>query len=236
MQKLLLVAPDKRDFDGHVEYLCSEGFKLDYEENERRVLQRIEEEGFAGILFSYKKNWFQCFSICSDIKEKWRVPIFMISDYENDIDAFCAIKKGIYYFPTGSTPLYTSSFIRMFLDDREQFQPKTMVEKEETIYDVEVEKTSGQVYVRGKRIKCIGKAYDLLLCLLSKPNEYCSEEDIFQKVWKTDELLQGYQNNVRVQINNLRKCLQMNIKDISLIENERSKGYRFMGSSRFIHK
>ena len=94
MEKLLLVTPQIEDFDDHIIHLRSEGFDLHHEENEDNILSRLEEEVFSGVLFS--DRWKQNVKVCSEVKEKTKLPVFMISKHGSQKDAVNVLKKGVF--------------------------------------------------------------------------------------------------------------------------------------------
>lgn len=233
MNKLLLVAPNRNDFDEHIVYLRSQGFDFDYEKSDGKILQRIEQEGFSGVIFMHRKEWNQGITLCSDIKKQTKIPVFMVSKQRCDKAALHMIQEGIFYFPEGTTPLYVSSIIRMYLEERVQ-QKKIAKEVDKNMtYDIEVNESTGQIFVGGKQVKCVGKTYELWLYLLKQGDSYTSEEEIYHNVWKS-EALPGYKNTIRVYIKKIRDCIPEHMKDVCFVENARGIGYRFVGRYRMI--
>lgn len=233
MKKLLLVTPNKKDFDEHIVYLQSEGFDFDYEKNDRKIIQRIEEEGFSGVVFSYKKEWKQCIALCSDVKKQAEVPVFMVSEHKFEEDALEVIRKGVFYFPQGSNPLYISSIIKMYLNESQKQRENELENSREESYDIEIKESTKQIFIEGKAIKCARKTYDLWRYLLEQGDSYTPDEEIYRDVWET-EILHGYKDSIRVHIKKIRDCIPDNLKDLCFIENARGRGYRFVGRFRTI--
>ena len=224
MEKLLLVTPQIEDFDDHIIHLRSEGFELHHEENEDNILSRLEEEVFSGVLFS--DRWKQNVKVCSEVKEKTKLPVFMISKHGSQKDAVNVLKKGVFCLPGEISPLYTSSIIRMYIDEKGK-------RESEDACDIEVKESTQQFFVRGELVECTAQTYRLWRYLLEKGSDISPVDEIYRDVWKEDTLL-GYERTVRVHINKIKKCIPEELRDVCFIENIRGKGYRFIGTFRTI--
>lgn len=224
MEKLLLVAPKKEDFDDHITHLRSEGFDLHHEEDENNIMERLEKEVFSGVIFSDK--WKQSVEVCSNIKEKMQLPVFMISKHNSQEDAVEILRKGVLCLPNGISPLYSSSIIRMYIDEKGK-------NNSQASYDIEVKESTQQFFVRGQLVECTAQTYRLWRYLLEKGSDISPIDVIYRDVWKEDTIL-GYERTVRVHINKIKNCIPKELRDICFIENIRGKGYRFIGTFRKI--
>lgn len=237
MYRLLLVAQNETDFEEHMIHLRTEGFDFGYERNNEKIEARIEREGFSGVVFVYKKDWQNCIEICTRIKERKNILMILVSGCNCEKEALYASRRGILYFPKGSTPFYISSIIKMcFMGQTklgERYVAKAHSPEEKPAYDVELKESTKEFFIGGKSVKCAGKVYELWKYLLGKGESFTSDEEIYRDVWETD-ILQGYKNTVRVHIKKIRDCIPENMKHICFIENARGKGYRFIGSYRCI--
>src|ERR1700678_606607 len=72
-----------------------------------------------------------------------------------------------------------------------------------------------------------GRAFDLLLALVRRPNEVVTKRELFELVWPNVNVDDG---NLRIQINNLRKTLGDGKGEANYIRNVAGRGYCFVGT------
>src|SRR5947209_12369095 len=77
----------------------------------------------------------------------------------------------------------------------------------------------------GVRVELRGRAYDLLLVLLSRPNELISKGDLLNQVWPGLVVEEG---SLRFHLTNLRKALDESKDGIRYIINSSGRGYTFV--------
>lgn len=86
------------------------------------------------------------------------------------------------------------------------------------------------VYAHGKRVAIRGKAYQVLLLLVSYPNEVIPAERFNRQLWPNtpnDDI------NLRVQIASLRRVLEQFEGGDQCIQNVSGRGYRFAGKALY---
>ncbi|MFA5522938.1 MAG: response regulator transcription factor [Tissierellales bacterium] len=81
------------------------------------------------------------------------------------------------------------------------------------------------VMVDGRDVNLTPKEFQLLLLLVQNPNVVFSNEQLFQELWETDSL--GDYRTVMVHISNIRKKIEQNPKNPSLIQTIKGVGYKF---------
>src|SRR3979411_1030947 len=77
----------------------------------------------------------------------------------------------------------------------------------------------------GVRVELRGRAYDLLLALLSRPNELISKGDLLRQVWPGLVVEEG---SLRFHMTNLRKALGDGNEGQRYIVNSSGRGYSFV--------
>src|SRR5947208_2299943 len=77
----------------------------------------------------------------------------------------------------------------------------------------------------GVRVELRGRAYDLLLALLSRPNELISKGDLLRQVWTGLVVEEG---SLRFHMTNLRKALGDGNEGQRYIVNSSGRGYSFV--------
>lgn len=84
-----------------------------------------------------------------------------------------------------------------------------------------------KVTKHGYRLKLHGKVYQLLIALLEKPGEVVTREELRQRLWPADTLV-DFDANVSVVVNKLRHALGDCYEKPLYIETIRRKGYSFL--------
>src|SRR6266478_2992577 len=77
----------------------------------------------------------------------------------------------------------------------------------------------------GERVELRGRAYDLLVALLSRPNELISKNDLLRQVWPGLVVEEG---SLRFHMANLRKALGKGAEGKRYIVNSSGRGYSFV--------
>src|SRR4051812_8340487 len=77
----------------------------------------------------------------------------------------------------------------------------------------------------GARVDLRGRAYDLLIALLSRPNELISKADLLREVWPGLVVEEG---SLRFHMANLRKALGDGSEGQRYIVNSSGRGYSFV--------
>ena len=77
----------------------------------------------------------------------------------------------------------------------------------------------------GERVDLRGRAYDLLIALLSRPNELISKSDLLRQVWPGLVVEEG---SLRFHMANLRKALGDGSEGQRYIVNSSGRGYSFV--------
>ncbi|HXM93096.1 MAG TPA: winged helix-turn-helix domain-containing protein [Candidatus Dormibacteraeota bacterium] len=84
-----------------------------------------------------------------------------------------------------------------------------------------------KVTKHGYRLKLHGKVYQLLIALLGKPGEVVTREELRQRLWPADTLV-DFDANVSVVVNKLRQVLGDCYEKPLYIETIRGRGYSFL--------
>lgn len=80
---------------------------------------------------------------------------------------------------------------------------------------------------RGLKIKTSPQAFCVLLCLLDRPGELITREELFQKLWPADTHVE-FEGNLNAIIRVLREALGDSARNPRFIETEPKVGYRFI--------
>jgi TolB-like protein/DNA-binding winged helix-turn-helix (wHTH) protein/Tfp pilus assembly protein PilF len=80
---------------------------------------------------------------------------------------------------------------------------------------------------QGKQVRLQEQPFQVLACLLEKPGEMVTREELRQKLWPTDTFV-DYDNSVNAAVNRLREALGDSAENPRFIETLTRRGYRFI--------
>lgn len=92
--------------------------------------------------------------------------------------------------------------------------------------NVSVIKESGQLLVNNKEIDCPAKEFELLVFLCENPNKIFSVRQLYQYVW--GEMSFGDEKTIAVHISRIRKKIEGDPKNPSILINHRGLGYKLL--------
>src|SRR5215831_4138805 len=96
-----------------------------------------------------------------------------------------------------------------------------------------VELTGGELRKHGVRLKVQERPFQLLVCLLEKPGELISRDELRQRLWP-DGTFVDFDHNISSAINKLRTVLNDSANNPRFIETVGSRGYRFLADVKRI--
>ncbi|HEY2361625.1 MAG TPA: tetratricopeptide repeat protein [Candidatus Angelobacter sp.] len=96
-----------------------------------------------------------------------------------------------------------------------------------------VEVTGGELRKHGVRLKLQERPFQLLVCLLERPGEIISRDELRQRLWP-DGTFVDFDHNISSAINKLRTALNDSASNPRFIETVGSRGYRFLADVKRI--
>src|SRR6185437_4352566 len=96
-----------------------------------------------------------------------------------------------------------------------------------------VEVTGGELRKHGMRLKLQERPFQLLVCLLEKPGEIISRDELRQRLWP-DGTFVDFDHNISSAINKLRTVLNDSASNPRFIETVGSRGDRFLADVKRI--
>jgi TolB-like protein/DNA-binding winged helix-turn-helix (wHTH) protein/Tfp pilus assembly protein PilF len=95
------------------------------------------------------------------------------------------------------------------------------------------EVTAGELRKHGMRLKLQERPFQLLVCLLERPGEIISRDELRQRLWP-DGTFVDFDHNISSAINKLRTVLNDSASSPRFIETVGSRGYRFLADVKRI--
>ncbi|HZZ39894.1 MAG TPA: winged helix-turn-helix domain-containing protein [Acidobacteriaceae bacterium] len=91
----------------------------------------------------------------------------------------------------------------------------------------EADAESGELRKSGIRIRLQAQPFRVLVCLLERPGEVVTREDIQQRLWGSDTIV-DFDHSLGTAINKLREALGDSAENPRFIETLAKRGYRFL--------
>ncbi|MDQ2773643.1 MAG: AAA family ATPase [Acidobacteriota bacterium] len=95
--------------------------------------------------------------------------------------------------------------------------------------DFELDLNSGELFKQGRKVKLQSQPFDLLAALLERPGELVGREELRQKIWPSDTVV-DFAHGLNRAINKAREALGDSAENPHFIETLPRRGYRFIGS------
>lgn len=161
--------------------------------------------------------------LCKKIREKFHMPILMLSAKDGDYDKILGFEFGADDYMT--KPFNTLELIARIkailkrTESKKEKEPDTLKIGYLTINFVE-----RRVYVNNNEVDLTAKEFDMLYLMAKNPGRVYTREDIFKYVWNEDAF---DVRTIDVHIKNLREKIEEVPKDPKYIITKWGVGYYF---------
>lgn len=226
MRTILIVDDDKEIGNLISIYLKNEGYGIKLAHNGLEALQIFENESVDLIILDIMMPEVDGIEVCRRIREKYMVPILMLSAKAEDMDKIIGLMTGADdYMIKPFNPLELVARVKSLL--RRSFHYSTEVKPQQDdvlrINSLTINKASHSVSIEGRPIPLTSKEFDILYLLAEHPGRVYSAEELFQLVWQ--ETYYASNNTVMVHISNLRDKLEKEL-GYKLIKTVWGVGYK----------
>lgn len=230
MYQILLVDDEEGLLDMLGVMLQKEGItEIDYATTGNQALEKINNFRYSLIVLDIMLPDIDGFQICQEIRKISDVPILFISARTSDIDKLTGLNiGGDDYITKPFNPLEVVARIKIHLRRHNfQLQSQSKVLDQYDYGFLSLSKKTGELFVKGKKIICPAKEFELLSFFCANPNQIFSAEQLYEQIWQQSTGLND-RNTVMVHILRLRKKIEEDIKKPKIIVNIRSIGYKFI--------
>lgn len=172
------------------------------------------------------------FEICQHFRQKYLMPVIMVSAKKEDIDKIHGLGLGADdYMTKPFSPSELVARVKAHLNRYEVLieQTNEQVAENEVITtgELRIDKTARRVFVRGEEKTFTTKEFDLLYFFAQNPNRVFKKEELFQQIWGFTSV--GDIATVTVHIKKIREKIEKDSSDPQYIETIWGVGYRFKG-------
>src|SRR5262250_2840195 len=91
----------------------------------------------------------------------------------------------------------------------------------------EVDRRSGELRKRGVRVRLRDQAFQVLVCLLERPGEVVTREELQRRLWSADTFV-DFDHGLNKAVNRIREALSDSAESPRFVETVARRGYRFL--------
>src|ERR1051325_7237126 len=91
----------------------------------------------------------------------------------------------------------------------------------------ELDLRSGELQKQGRKIRLEGQPVQVLICLLEKPGELVTREELHRKLWPSDTFV-NFEHGLNAAVKRLRHALNDSADNPRFVETLPRRGYRFI--------
>ena len=227
MSKVLIVEDELPIAELEKDYLELSDFEVDIENDGTEGLNKAIGGTYDLLILDLMLPGTDGFEICKKVREKFDIPIIMVSAKKEDIDKIRGLGIGADdYMTKPFSPSELVARVKAHLTRYQRLTKSGLNKNEEIeIRGIRIDKTARRVYVDGEEKSFTTKEFDLLFFLASNPNRVFTKEELFQEIWGFSSV--GDIATVTVHIKKIREKVEKDTAKPEYIETIWGVGYRF---------
>lgn len=227
MNNNILVVDDEKEIRNLLEInLISEGYNVFKASSGKEALEIIEREEVNLMVLDVMMPDMDGLEVCKKVREKYSIPILMLSAKVEDMDRIQGIMTGADdYLCKPFNHLELTVRIRALL--RRTYFLNSKIESSEDIIRIEamiIDKKQHKVTIDNKEVDLTAREFEILYLLANNRGRVFRVEEIFEKVWK--EKYYQSNNTVMVHMSRLRDKLERYMEGSRLIHTVWGVGYK----------
>lgn len=228
----ILVVDDNPEIREIIQILLGgEGFDVTQAANGDQALSLLGEQPFELIILDIMMPGLNGYQICRKIRETSNAPILFLSARTKDSDKTLGFSSGGDDYlakPFSYTELVwrVKALLRRrnIYDKAEAAQPEARSAKIK--YDhLEIDEEADEVLLDGKAVELTDTEFAMLLLLVKNRRQTFSAQRLYEAVWE-EPYYYGANNTVMVHIRNLRRKIELDPSNPTVIKTVWGKGYR----------
>ena len=230
MKKILIIEDELSTAELEKDYLELSNFEVTIETDGLQGEEKAMTGEYDLLLLDIMLPGRDGFEICRSFREKYLMPVIIVSAKNEDIDKIHGLGLGADdYMTKPFSPSELVARVKAHLNRYEVLvnQAASPKNENETIQagEITIDKTARRVFVRGEEKTFTTKEFDLLYFLVKNPDHVFSKEELFQKIWGFTSV--GDIATVTVHIKKIREKIEKDTSNPEYIETIWGAGYRF---------
>ncbi|GAB2540496.1 response regulator transcription factor [Gracilibacillus alcaliphilus] len=226
MKQILIIEDEQSIAELQADYLEIAGFETTIALTGKKGLEYALTEAYDLILLDLMLPEINGFELCEQLRARLDIPILMVTARKEDIDKIKGFDRGADdYIVKPFNPNELVARVRAHLARYQRLTKKDdtshLLESKSLLVDAQARR----VFLDERELIMTAKEYDLLLFLLTHPNQVFTKEQLFEQIWGWDAI--GDNTTVTVHIRKIREKIEENPSKPVFIETVWGVGYRF---------
>ncbi|MBB6623284.1 response regulator transcription factor [Clostridium gasigenes] len=227
MNNNILVVDDEKEIRDLLEInLRNEGYNVFKASCGEEALEILDREEINLIVLDIMMPGMDGLEACTRIREKYNIPILMLSAKAEDMDKIQGIMTGADdYVCKPFNNLELTVRIRALF--RRTYFLNTKMQVSDDIIRIEsmvIDKRKHKVTVDGNEVALTAREFEILYTLATNRGRVFSAEEIFKKVWK--EKYYQSNNTVMVHMSRIREKIEQHMEGNKVIHTVWGVGYK----------
>ncbi len=214
MYNILVCDDDKEIVEAIEIYLTKEGYNILKAYNGEEALKIVEKNEVHLIILDIMMPKVNGIQVANKIREDKGIPIIMLSAKSEDYDKINGLNNGADDYVT--KPFNPLELIARVNSQIRRYTSLGSIKKEEQensykTGDLEINDSTKEVYVEGRKIKLTPTEYNILKFLTKNKGKVYSINQIYENVWEEESY--GAENIIAVHIRHIREKIEINPKE-----------------------
>ncbi|QGU94330.1 response regulator [Clostridium bovifaecis] len=227
MNNNILVVDDEKEIRNLLEInLRNEGYSVFKASCGEEALELLDREEIHLMVLDIMMPGMDGLEVCRRVREKYNIPILMLSAKAEDMDKIQGIMTGADdYVCKPFNNLELTVRIRALL--RRTYFFNTNIGYSDDIIRIEsmlIDKSKHKVTVDDKEVDLTAREFEILYLLAANRGRVFSAEEIFEKVWK--ERYYQSNNTVMVHMSRIRDKIEQHMEGSKVIHTVWGVGYK----------
>ena len=225
MYTVLVCDDDKAICNSIKIYLEAEGYKVLTAYNGKEAIDIIENSEIHCLIIDIMMPEMDGISATLKIREKYNIPIIMLSAKSEDTDKIAGLSFGADDFVTKPfNPLELIARVKSQIRRYSSLGSMKKTESQLVTGGLVLDTKTKLVTVDGESVKLTAREYKILEYLMQNMNSIKSSSQIYEAVWQ--EASFGIEKTVTVHIRNIREKIEINPKEPKYLKVVYGLGYK----------
>ncbi len=226
VKRILLIEDEPSIAELQRDYLEINQFEAHVQHSGEEGLERALNEEFDLIILDIMLPKLNGFEVCKRVRAVKDIPILLVSAKKEEIDKIRGLGLGADdYITKPFSPGELVARVKAHLSRYERLSERNHTKKLIKVHHIELDKLARRVFVYNQEVTFTTKEFDLLLFLITHPNQVLSKEQLFENLWGFDST--GDISTVTVHVRKVREKIEQNPAQPQYLETIWGAGYRF---------
>lgn len=227
MNKILIIDDDKSLLE-LLQNCIHDLYEVDTAWNGKQGLDMLSQTKYDLVLLDVMLPGENGFEVLEKIRKQYAVPVIMLTAKNSPSDKVSGLEIGADDYVT--KPFNMEELLARAASQirRNTTLKNGVLPQEKLCFDkITIIPQMKGILKENKEVLLTGKEFDLLYFLASSPKQAYTKKQIYKAVWKDDYVYDD--NNIMALVSKIRKKIEDDPENPSIIQTVRGVGYRFGG-------